>query len=86
MVSFTSGTLSKNKPCCKFMLTCDIENYLQEFVKTLSHLFQRNTTHTDLVMSNGIWLRKLNIFTNFAIPSEKKFVLLNEICKIYKIV
>lgn len=57
MVSFISGTLSKNKPCCKFMLTCDIENYLQEFMKTLSHLFQRNTTHTDLVMSNGSWLR-----------------------------
>ena len=40
MTSFMSGTLSKEKPCCKFMLKYDIKSYLRQFTKTLSICFQ----------------------------------------------
>ena len=35
MISFISGTLLKEEPCCKFMLKHDIENYDDNF----KHLF-----------------------------------------------
>ena len=43
MISFISGTLLKEKPCCKFMLKYDIKNYFRQFTKVLSICFQRNT-------------------------------------------
>ena len=52
MISFISGTLLKEKPCCKFMSKHDIKNYFRQFTKTLSICFQCNTTHTDLLMRN----------------------------------
>ena len=38
-ISFISVTLLQNQPCYKFMLTYDIENYLQQFTKFLSKLY-----------------------------------------------
>ena len=32
MVSFISGTLLKEEPCCKFMLKHEIKNYFRQFV------------------------------------------------------
>ena len=46
MISFIRDTLSKNKRCCKPMLTYGIENYLQQF-----------TTHIDLAICNDIRLQ-----------------------------
>ena len=37
MAFFISGTYLENKPYCKFMLTYDIENYLQQFMKYNTH-------------------------------------------------
>lgn len=33
MISFTGGTLLKEKPCCKFMVKHDIKSYLWQFKK-----------------------------------------------------
>ena len=52
MISFISGTLLKEKPCCKFMSKHNIKNYFLQFAKTLSICFQCNTTHTDLLVRN----------------------------------
>ena len=40
MVSFISGTLLKEEPCCKFMLKHYIKDYLRQLAKTLSICFQ----------------------------------------------
>ena len=45
MISFISGTIFKEKPCCKFMSKRDIKNYFRKFTKTLSICFQWNITH-----------------------------------------
>ena len=46
MISFISGTLLKEEPCCKFMLKHDIKNYFRQFTKTLSFVF--SDTDSDL--------------------------------------
>ena len=72
MISFISGTLFNEEPCCKFMLKNDIKNYFRQFIKTLSISFQWNTSHTDLGISSCVWLEQLNVCTKYGILSEKK--------------
>ena len=36
MISFISGTISREEPCCKFMLKHDIKNYFRQFTKTFT--------------------------------------------------
>ena len=40
MISFISGTLLRDKPCCTFMLKHEIKNYFRQFAKTLNIYFQ----------------------------------------------
>ena len=71
MISFISGILLKDEPCCKFMLKHDIKDYFRESTKTLSICVQRNIRHTDLVMSNYIWLEQLNVSAKYGILWDK---------------
>ena len=71
MISFISGTLLKEKPCCRFMLKYDVKNYFRQFTKTLIICFQWNTKHTDLVMCNYIWLEELNVCAKYGILADK---------------
>ena len=88
MVSFISGTLLKEEPCCKFMFKHDIKTYFRQFMKTSSVCFQRNATHTDLVLCNYVWLGQCNVSAEYGSTEffqMKIFVLLDKICKSYKI-
>ena len=49
----------------------DIKNYFWQFTKTLSICFYWNTTHTDLVMCNYVWLEQLNVCAKNGILSDK---------------
>ena len=71
MISFISGNLLKEEPCCKSMLKHDIKNYFGQFMKTWIICFQWNTTHRDLVMYNYVWLEQLNICAKYGSPSKK---------------
>ena len=73
MISFRSGTLLKEKPCCKFMSKHDIKNYFRQFMKTLSICFQCNTTHTDLLTCNYFCLEWLNVCAKYGVHSDKCF-------------
>ena len=72
----------KEEPCCKFMLKHDIKNCFRQFTNT----FQLNTTDTDLVVCNYIWLEQLNICAKYGILSDILFSLLDKLCKIYKVI
>ena len=74
MISFISGTLLKEEPCCKFILKYDIKNYFRHFRTTLAVCFQWNTTHIDLVMCNYVWLEQLNVCVRYRIPSNKNIL------------
>ena len=52
MISFISGNLLKDEPCCKFMLKHDIKNGFRQSTRTLSIFFQLNTTQAELVIKN----------------------------------
>ena len=40
MISFITGTLLNEEPCCKFMLNHDIKNHFLQFANTFSICFQ----------------------------------------------
>ena len=84
MTSFLSGTLLKEELCCKFMLKHEVKNFFSYFTKTLSVCFKWNTTRTDLVMCNYVWLEQLNDCAKFF--QVKVFVLLDKMPKLYKVV
>ena len=70
MISFISGILLKEKPCCNFMLKYDIKNYFRH-TKTLRIFFQWNRTHTNFVKNNYFWIRQLNVCVKYGITSDK---------------
>ena len=71
MISFISGTLLKEEPCCKLMLKHDIKSHFRQVTKTLIICFQWNTTHTDLAMCNYVWFEKLNASAKYRILADK---------------
>ena len=67
------------------MLKDDIKNYYRQFAKTLSICFQWNTTHRDLVTCSYVRLEQLNVCAKYEILSVNIFVLLDKVCRIYKV-
>ena len=66
------------------MLKHEVKNFFSYFTKTLSVCFKWNTTRTDLVMCNYVWLEQLNDCAKFF--QVKVFVLLDKMRKLYKVV
>lgn len=64
------------KLCCQLLST---------IYETFILPFKLNTTHIELVKCNCVWIEELNIFVKYGFLSDKMFVLLDEMCKIYKL-